>query len=143
MAAPKGNLFALGLQNSGRPPMYTTQEEFAIKLNEYIQYEDSCKNGQGKGLYTLEGAALFMGFATRKSWYDYAQKEEFVYIVHRFKEFIVNWNVKKLYWGGTMPGAKFWLTNHGGYTEETTQHNINHDVKADFGTTITNKSGEK
>lgn len=126
MAAEKGNLYAIG-NNGGRPPQYDSPEKFAEKLNEYIEYEDSMKpidkaTKQGKGVYTIEGAALFLGFATRDSFYDYAKKEEFSYIVNRFKLFLTDWNVKKLYWAGTFPGAKFWLTNHGGYTEETVQH---------------------
>lgn len=127
MAAPKGNLFALNCQTNGRPPLYEKPEDFAKKLDEYIQYEDESKggfdaNGIGKGTYTLEGAALFLGFATRDSMYDYAKKEEFSYIVSRFKLFLINWNVKKLYWGGTFAGGMFWLKNHGGYVDESTQH---------------------
>lgn len=126
MAAPKRNLYALG-NNGGRPPLYESPEEMAKKIADYIDYEDSLKpidktSGQGKGLYTLEGAALFLGFATRDSMYDYAKKEEFSYIINRFKLFITDWNVKKLYWGGTFTGAQFWLKNHGGYTDEVTQH---------------------
>jgi hypothetical protein len=135
MGAPKGNLFALG-NTGGRPPFYETPEAFCDKLDEYIKYEDSCKKGSGTGIYTLEGAALFLGFSTRQSLYDYAAKEEFTYILNRFRLFLTNWNVKKLYWGGTMPGAKFWLTNHGGYTEETHQTITNNNVAANFGSII-------
>ena len=124
MAAPKGNLFALG-NTGGRPPKYTDPKEFARKIDEYIQYEDSLKrtdaySGQGKGVYTLEGAALFLGFASRESMYEYAKKEEFYYIVNRFRLFVTDFNVKKLYWGGTFPAAQFWLRNWGGYTDEST-----------------------
>lgn len=126
MAAPKGNLFAIG-NTGGRPPLYKSSDEFAKKLAEYLEYEDEvkgvdAKTGQGKGIYTLEGAALFLGFATRDSMYDYEKKEEFSYIVSRFKLFITDWNVKKLYWGGTFMAAQFWLKNWGGYTDEVTQH---------------------
>lgn len=126
MAAPKGNLYAIG-NTGGRPPKYESPEEFAKKLDEYIEYEDSLKpidksSGQGKGIYTLEGAALYLGFATRDSMYDYAKKQEFSYIINRFKLFLTDWNVKKLYWGGTFAGANFWLRNHGGYTDEVIQH---------------------
>lgn len=127
MAAPKGNLFALGCTTNGRPPKYESPEEFVKKLAEYINYEDEIKGvdpktGQGKGLYTLEGAALYLGFATRDSMYDYDKKEDFTYIVSRFRLFITDWNVKKLYWGGTFMAAQFWLKNWGGYTDETTQN---------------------
>jgi hypothetical protein len=126
MAAPKGNLFAIG-NTGGRPPMYKTPEEFAKKLDEYIQFEDDSKggldaNGIGKGIYTIEGAALFLGFQSRTSFYDYAKKEDFLYIIDRFNLFLTQWNVRKLYWGGTFAGAMFWLKNWGGYKDESTQH---------------------
>lgn len=133
MPAPKGNLFALGLENSGRPPKYKDPKQMAKKIAEYLDYEDSLKrpdqySKQGKGIYTLEGAALFLGFATRQSMYDYEKvNEEFSYIINRFKLFLTHWNAQKLYWAGTMPGSKFWLTNFGGYTEESTQ-NVNQVV---------------
>lgn len=126
MAAPKGNLFALG-NNGGKPPKYDSVETFASKLGEYLEYEDEIrgvdpKTGQGKGLYTIEGAALFLGFESRQSIYDYAKKDEFSYIVNRFNLFLTDWNVKKLYWGGTFMAAQFWLRNWGGYTDEVTQN---------------------
>ena len=126
MPAPKGNLFALG-NTGGRPQKYTDPKKFATKLGEYIEYEDSlkpkdAKTGMGKGIYTLEGAALFLGFASRESMYEYAKKEEFYYVVSRFKLFLTDFNVKKLYWGGTFMAAQFWLRNWGGYSEESTQN---------------------
>jgi hypothetical protein len=119
MAAPIGNLFALG-NTGGRPPEYTNPLEFAKKLDEYIEYENAQKNG--KGIFTLEGAALYLGFATRDSMYDYAKKDEFSYIVNRFRLFVIDFNVKKLYWGGTYMAGQFWLRNHGGYMDEVTQN---------------------
>ena len=150
MAAPKGNLFALGLENSGRPPKYEDAEAMAQKIAEYIDYEDSLKNvdskGNGKGIYTLSGCALFLGFASLQSMYDYENRsKEFSYIINRFRRFLTHWNEQKLYCGGTFAGANFWLRNHGGYTEESTVNNNNREVKANFGgTTIqpTPESGE-
>ena len=55
--------------------------------------------------------------------YDYAKKEEFSYIVNRFRLFVIDFNVKKLYWGGTYMAGQFWLRNHGGYVEESTLNN--------------------
>lgn len=120
----RGNLFSTGLQNSGRPPIYNSHEEICAKLDEYIAFEDYMKGqGKGKGIYTIEGAMLYLGFASRQSFHDYEKRDsEFSYIMLRFKMFLTDWNVKKLYWGGTMPGAMFWLKNHGGYTDESIQH---------------------
>jgi hypothetical protein len=141
----RGNLFSIG-NTGGRPPFYKNADEINAKLAEYLDFEDyTKKQGQGKGLYTLEGAMLYLGFATRQSFYDNIDRnEEFSYILHRFKLFLTHWNVQKLYWGGTMPGSKFWLTNHGGYTEETTQHQIVSNVEASFNKAVqpSHESGE-
>lgn len=124
MGAPKGNLYALG-NTGGRPPMYTNPEEMAKKISEYIDWEDSLKkadtySGQGKGVYTLAGCALFLGFASRQQMWEYQQKnDEFNYIILRFKEFLTSQNEQRLYWGGTFAGAMFWLKNWGGYTDES------------------------
>lgn len=122
-----GNLFRMGLEsNGGKPPMYDNPDIMAEKLAEYLDWEDSfkpkdAKTGAGKGLYTIEGAALFLGFATRQSLHDYEKKSPtFAYIINKFKLFLTHWNVQKLYWGGTYMAAQFWLRNHGGYTDEST-----------------------
>ena len=128
MAAPKKNLFALGLENSGRPPIYKDHHEMAKKIAEYIDYEDSRKrpdtfSGEGKGIYTIEGCALFLGFASVTSFYDYEKRnEEFMYTLQAYRLFLTKWNAEKLYWGGTFAGAMFWLKNYGGYKDEVTQN---------------------
>jgi hypothetical protein len=148
MAAPRGNLFALG-NTGGRPPIFNTPEEMADKIAEYISWEDENKGhdakGNGKGLYTLEGCALYLGFASRQSLFDYEQKnDEFSYVINRFKLFLTHWNAQKLYWGGTFSGAQFWLKNWGGYRDESTQNQIVTNVQATFGTAIptTQQSGD-
>jgi len=134
----KGNLFALGLQTSGRPPKYETHEQVAEKLAEYIEYEDSLKRPDsyskgGKGIYTLSGASLYLGFASVTSMYDYEKKNtEFMYVLHRYRNFLTHWNEQKLYWGGTFAGAQFWLKNFGGYKDESEQ-TIKQDITANYG----------
>lgn len=78
MAAPKGNKFALGLTTSGRPPKYKKPEEVKDKC---IEYFESCIENKEK--ITITGLALYLGFASRTSLYDYAEKEEFMYIIKR------------------------------------------------------------
>ncbi len=75
MGAPKRNLFALG-NNGGRPPKYKTAEEVFKKCKGYF---DSCIELEEKA--TITGLALFLGFAARSSLYDYANKEEFSYVI--------------------------------------------------------------
>jgi hypothetical protein len=79
MAAPKGNKYALG--NSGKPPMFSSPEEFATKINEYFEY---CTENEEN--ITLTGLALYIGFSSRESLDDYAKKgDEYCYIVKRAK----------------------------------------------------------
>lgn len=117
------NLFSLGLRNNpdGRPPIYDDPNAMAQKLAEYIDYEDRMKGTKHKGVYTLEGACLFLGFASRQSMHDYEQRSpQFSYVINSFRLFMTHWNVQKLYWGGTFSGSQFWLRNFGGYTDEST-----------------------
>lgn len=146
MPAPKGNLFALG-NNGGRPPEYDDPQKMADKLAQYLEYEDSLKrpdtySGNGKGIYTLAGAALFLGFASRQSMYDYEGKsEEFSYIINRFKLFLTHWNEQKMYWGGTFPAAQFWLKNWGGYADESRQV-VEQTITAKYGSNSIHTSQE-
>jgi hypothetical protein len=75
MGAPKRNLFALG-NNGGRPPKYEKAEEVRVKC---VQYFESCIELDEK--ITITGLALFLGFSSRNTLYDYAKKEEFKYII--------------------------------------------------------------
>jgi hypothetical protein len=120
------NLFALG-NNGGRPPIYNTHEEIAIKIGEYLDYEDELRalgaKKEGKGVYTIEGCALFLGFCTRDSLYDYEKKSpEFSYVINRFRLFMTHVHAQKLNSGATFMGAQFWLKNWGGYKDEVTQN---------------------
>lgn len=127
MGAPLKNLFALG-NNGGHPPVFKTSKELEQKIADYLNYEDAQKrpdavSKMGKGIYTLSGCCLFLGFASRASMDDQAKRDkEFSNVVNRFKLFMTHWNEQKMYWGGTYMAAQFWLRNHGGYTEESTQN---------------------
>jgi hypothetical protein len=122
------NLFCLGGFNGGRPPMYDNPEEMFKKIGEYLQYEDDQKDKVGKGVYTLSGCALFLGFASRESMYEYEKKSSgFTYAINKFRLFMTHWNEQKLYWGGTYMGSQFWLRNHGGYSEDVNQ-NLKHTI---------------
>lgn len=88
MAAPKNNKFALGLTDSGRPPIFSSEDELKDKV---IAYFDSLEytieiDGVEELRYsnpTVTGLALFLGFESRQSIYDYKEKQEFSYIIKR------------------------------------------------------------
>jgi len=85
MSAPIGNKFALGLDNSGRPPLYESPEQLFQKANEYFEY---CISNKEK--ITITGLALYLGFESRQSIYDYAEKEEYSYIIKRAQLVVEN-----------------------------------------------------
>jgi len=131
----EGNLFSIG-NNGGQPPKYDDPAVMEEKIAEYLDWEDQWKNksakGEGKGVYTLSGVALYLGFASLQSLYDYEKKSaEFSYVLNRFRLFMKHWNEQKLYWGGTFQGSFVWLKNHGNYADESTQkiENIVAEVK--------------
>ena len=130
-------MFSIG-NNGGQEPEYSDPDEMAKKIAEYLDFEDSLKrpdsySKQGKGVYTLSGAALFLGFASRQSMYDYENRSpKFSYVINRFRLFLTHWNEQKMYWGGTFPAAQFWLKNWGGYSDESTQ-NVNQTITAKYG----------
>ena len=125
----KGNLFSIG-NNGGQPPKYNDPAIMEKKIAEYLDWEDQWKNkgakGEGKGVYTLEGCALYLGFASVQSMYDYEKRtSEFSYVLNRYRLFMAHWNVQKIYWGGTTAGAQYWLNNKSDYSNEQTINNNN------------------
>jgi hypothetical protein len=133
----KGNLFSVGLQNNGVPPKYSDHKVMMKKIGEYLDWEDQWKNksakGEGKGIYTLSGVALYLGFASVQSLYDYEKKSaDFAYVINRFRLFMKHWNEQKLYWGGTFQGSFVWLKNHGGYSDESTVNNNVTEYKTEW-----------
>ena len=120
----KGNLFALGSQTNGRPPIYETHLQIAEKIEEYIDYEDkNSGNGKiGKGKYTLEGCALYLGFCSVQSIYDYEKRDPvFSYVIKRFRLWMQDYHVKGLRWAGSTYGSIFWLKNKSDYKDEVIQ----------------------
>jgi hypothetical protein len=124
--APKGNLFAVG-NTGGRPPLYESAEEISNKIAEYIDWEDKASgNGKaGKGKYTMEGCALFLGFCSVQSLYDNEKRnDEFSYVIKRFRLWLQAYHVQGLRWAGSTQGSIFWLKNKSDYKDEVTQHQI-------------------
>jgi len=113
-----GHLWSLG-NKGGQPPKYKTHTEVHNQIGEYLQWEETAS----KGKYTLSGVALFMGFATRKSFDDQGERDsKFLYVINRYRLFLKHYHEQRLTWVGSFQGSKLWLTNYGGYIEESTQN---------------------
>ena len=137
----EGNLFHRFVKNwnGGRPPEYKTPEKLAQAIADYLTYEDSLKrpdqySKQGKGIYTLSGCALYLGFSSRSALHKYEEKDPlFRNIIEAFRLFMTHWNEQKMYWSGTFPAAQFWLKNWGGYADESKQV-VEQTITAKYGT---------
>ena len=65
--------------------------------------------------------------------YDNEKRDsEFSYVINRYRLFLTEWNVQKLYWAGTTNGAIFWLKNKSDYKDEVTQHQNTRITKIDI-----------
>lgn len=105
MPAPIGNRYAVG-NNGGQPPMYENPESLIVEVNEYFEYikgefhMETVKTVEEDDMgierikeskikvwdrdpepATITGLALFLGFNSRQSMYDYKKREEFSYII--------------------------------------------------------------
>lgn len=102
MAAPIGNKYAEG-NNGGRPPVYETPEALISRINEYFNWiggeyhEEDGPEGEKVKVCdraperpTVTGLALFLGFDSKQSLYDYKKKEEFSYPIKRALSVVEN-----------------------------------------------------
>lgn len=108
MAAPKGNRFALGLNTSGRPPIYETANDMVQKAIEYFDIET---NATGICKPTISGLMFHLGFASRQSFHDQKERsEEFSYACKELLMFIESCYEKNLH-GFAWAGSAFALKN--------------------------------
>lgn len=112
MAAPKGNKFALGLTDTGRPPVYESDKALKQKIEEYFNSLIDDETQQYITRPTMTGLALFLGYASRQSMYDNAKKEEFSYIITRAQQ-VIAMSYEEMLLTKVSSGAIFALKNMG------------------------------
>ena len=115
-----GNKYAIG-NNGGRPPKFESPEDLEEAVNNYFENEDAL---------SVTGLALSLGFDSRQSLYDYAEKDEFSYIIKRAKLVIEN-NYENCLLNASPTGAIFALKNMGWKDKQELDHttkgeSINH-----------------
>ena len=105
---PKGNnLYLLGLSTTGAPPKYDDPSLFAAKVAEYFEYIKSQNDYP-----TITGLALYLGFESRQSMYEYKNKPDFTYIVKR-AQLIIESHYEKGLNSNSVAGMIFALKNMG------------------------------
>ena len=107
---------------TGRPPKYKNKDELQKKITEY--FENGMRKRQvvvgppaNKSIVeipvpTITGLALFLGFESRQSFYDYEKNNEFSYTIKKSRTFIER-EYEELLSTGNVTGAIFALKNMG------------------------------
>ena len=125
----------------GCPPHYKTQKQLQDKIDEYFKYvngefKDVAKRDEEGNLYTericirepeshsITGLALFLGFDSRQSVYDYEKKGEFSYTIKRARLTVENAYEKALL-SRNSTGAIFALKNFGWTDKQEIDHTTN------------------
>ena len=106
MPAPIGNKYALG-KTKGRTPIYETQDEMIKSIDEYFE-----ALSRDKEPATITGLMLSLGFATRQSFADYIEKDEFSYALSYARMRIENAYEQNLHKANAL-GSVFALKNMG------------------------------
>lgn len=107
---------------AGRPPKFETEEELDEKVQMYFLEGVKQRTfilGKAPHQYsitvpvpTITGIAIYLGFESRQSFYDYEKIPEFSYTIKRARLFIENEYEEMLTHGNTT-GAIFALKNFG------------------------------
>lgn len=92
---------------AGRPRLYNDPEELNQECDKYFA---KCKEDKDKP--TVTGLALFLGFASKQSLYDYDKNEQFSYPIKRALLQVENSYESALY-GNNVAGPVFALKNMG------------------------------
>ncbi len=125
MSAPLGNIFALG-NDGGRPAFFDSPEEFRDRVVEYLEsYHSDEKNPLIGYKPTTTGLALWLGFKSRQSLYDYKEKKEYSYIIKKALLFI-EMEYEQLLESKGSTGAIFALKNMGWSDKSLLDMNANH-----------------
>ena len=112
MAAPKGNKFALGITDTGRPPVFENENNLKKRIEDYFDSLIDEETQEYTKRPTMTGMALFLGYASRQSMYDNAKKEEFSYIITRAQQ-VIAMSYEEMLLTKVSSGAIFALKNMG------------------------------
>ncbi len=105
----------------GRPALFKNPEDLKKAIQDYIDKPNHTP--------TISGLAYHLGFESRQSFYDYAERDEFSYIIKRSRLFMESHYEERLQ-GNNPTGAIFWLKNAGWIDkQEVESRNINYNTE--------------
>ena len=96
---------------AGRPPIFETPEQLETAIDAYIADESTDR--------TVTGLAIYLGFESRQSMYDYEKKPEFSYLIKKALLIVENGYEKKV--GGTTPTGAIFVLKNMGWKDKTEQ----------------------
>lgn len=120
---------------AGRPPKYTSRDEVDRKIDEYFEsrkgevaLDDDGKpvfNKYGEPCYikpprppTITGIALYLGFNSKQTLYEYGKKDEFADSILRARSKVEEYAEERLYDKDGQRGAEFNLRCNFGWKPE-------------------------
>ena len=103
-----------------RPPVFNSAEEMSQAVEKYFKSLPRDKKA------TQAGLALALGFESRQSLTDYANKGgAFSYVIKRAKLYIEEIHEQTLHGRGNVTGAIFWLKCNGWKPADEPAQNVN------------------
>jgi hypothetical protein len=102
---------------AGRPAKYESAEDLENAIKDYWQNLEKDKP-------TITGLALFLGFESRQSFYDYENNGEFSYTIKKARLKIESVYEQNLH-SGNPSGSIFALKNFGWTDKSEVDHNVN------------------
>lgn len=111
-----------------RPPIIETPEEFTQRAEDYFAL---CASKEQRP--TVNGLCLALGFSSRQSLHNYAQRPEFMDAVKAAQlRLEAEWEQGLA--GNSVAGTIFWLKNHGwtDRTEQMVQQTVQHSGKVEL-----------
>lgn len=130
MPAPEGNQYALG-NKGGAPPRFETAEALLQKVEEYFEWckgelntdpEKAMAYKRNPEPLTVTGLALFLGFESRQSLYDYEKNDVFSYIIKHARLKVENAYEINLQTSRNPAGSIFALKNMGWADRSEVKH---------------------
>ena len=116
----------MGCKTSGKPPVFKSEAQLKRKISQYfndhmpkeeIDKETNEKYTVYTSPITITGLALYLGFASRQSFYDYEKHEEYSYIIRRARLAIESFYEEKLI-SKSPQGSIFALKNMGWFDRQ-------------------------
>lgn len=140
MAAPKGNQFAKGLTNSGKPPIYSSPEDMELKINDFFDSLIDEKQ-EYKKRPTITGLALYLGFDSRSTFYEYKKNIEYSYMLKR-ASLVIEMSYEEMLLSKTCTGSIFALKNMGWKDSQEIEVKEDEKLPIDINITITDEKGQ-